>query len=53
MRQAEPLVLRVEGDGAFEMRQRLGVFAALGVRDRQHVQGVVVVRVFVADQPQV
>ncbi len=46
-------ILGVERDRALEVRDRLGRFAALGVRDRQHVKRVIVVGVFVANQPQV
>jgi hypothetical protein len=35
------------------MRNGFGVLAALRVGDRQHVEGVVVVGIFVTDQPQV
>jgi hypothetical protein len=46
----EGAVLRVERDGAFEMRDRLGVLVPLSVRDGEHVDGVVVVGVFVAHE---
>ena len=49
----ERAVLGVQRDGALEVRDRLGMLAALGVGDGQHVEGVVVVRILVADQPQV
>ena len=48
----EGAVLRVERDGAFEMRDGLGVLAALRVGDGEHVEGVVVVGVFVAHEAQ-
>jgi hypothetical protein len=40
----------VERDGAFEMGDGFGGFAALRVCDGEHVERVVVVRVFVAHQ---
>ena len=40
----------IERDGALEMRDRLGVLVPLSVRDGEHVDGVVVVRVFVAHE---
>ena len=49
----ERAVLGVERDCAFEVCDGFGRFAALGVRNRQHVQRVIVVGVFVANQPQV
>ena len=49
----EGAVLGVECDGALEVCDGFGVFAALRVRDREHVERVVVVGIFVADEPQV
>ena len=49
----ERAVFGVQRDGAFEVRDRFGVLAALRVRDGQHVNRVVVVRIFVADEAQV
>ena len=46
-------ILGVERDRALEVCDRLSRLAALGVRDREHVKRVVVVGVFVPNQPQV
>src|SRR5919204_6321707 len=43
-------VLGVQGDGPFEMRDGFSRLVALRVRDGKHVQRVVVVGIFVADQ---
>ena len=43
-------VFWVEGDGPLEVRHRFGVLVALGVRDRQHVDGVVVVRILISHE---
>src|ERR1700730_10672610 len=46
-------VFGVECDGALEVGDRFGVLGALRVRDSQHVQRVVVVRIFVAHEAEV
>ena len=46
-------VFGVQRDRPLEVRQGFGVLAALRMRDREHVERVIVVRIFVADQPQV
>src|SRR6187399_1563870 len=46
-------VLGVERDCAFEVRDRLGMFPTLGVCNGEHVESVIVVRIFVAYEPQV
>src|SRR5438105_1985401 len=38
----ERAVFGIQGDGAFEVRHRFGMFAALGVCHREHVERVVV-----------
>ena len=43
----------VEGDRSLEMGDGFGVFVALRVRDGQHVERVIVVRIFVAHETQV
>ena len=49
----ERTILRVERDGAFEMRDRFGVLVPLGVGDGEHVERVVVVGILVAHEAQV
>ena len=49
----EGAVFRVERDRTLEVRDRFGVLAALGVRDREHVERVIVVGIFVAHEAQV
>ena len=49
----ESAVFRVQCDGAFEVRDGLRVLVALRVRDGEHVDGVVVIRILVADETQV
>ena len=46
-------VLRVERDRTLQMRDGFSRLATLCVRDGKHVEGVIVVRVFVSHQPQV
>ena len=46
-------VLGVQCDGALEMGERLGVLTALRVGNGEHIQGVIVVRIFVTDEAQV
>jgi hypothetical protein len=46
-------IFRVKRDGAFEMCDRLGRLAALGMSDREHIERVIVVWIFVADEPQI
>ena len=49
----EAPILGIDGDGAFQVRDRFRVLAALGVRDGQHVERVIVVGILVANQVQV
>ena len=46
-------ILRIESDGALQVCDRFRMLAALRVSDRQRVQRVVVIRVFVANEAQV
>ena len=48
----EGAVLGIERDGPLEMGDRFRVLAALRVRDSKHVQRVIVVGIFVADEAQ-
>src|SRR5204862_6451253 len=49
----EPAVFGIQRDRAFEMRNRFGRFTALRVRDGQHVESVIVIGIFVANESQV
>lgn len=45
-------ILRVDRDGSLQVGYRFGMFAALRVRNSQHVKRVVVVGVLVANESQ-
>src|SRR5690348_12991471 len=49
----EPAVFRVDRYRAFEVRDGFGELPALRVSDRQHVQRVIVVGVFIPDKTQI
>jgi hypothetical protein len=45
-------IFRIQRNCSLEMRDRLDMFSALSVCDGEHVQSVVVVRILVADEPE-
>jgi hypothetical protein len=45
-------IFRIQRNCALEMCDRFDVLATLGVRNGQHIESVVVVRVLVADEPE-
>jgi hypothetical protein len=49
----ESPILWIERDGAFEVRDGFGVLVPLCMGDRQHVEGVIVVGILVANQAKV